>query len=150
MDQSLRMPLGIATVILLPMKTGVSIPDDDFYAVEELCQQLVLSRSELYARAIAAFPERQCATGVKMALDAIYALEDPCLDPEQGGLQALSLPQEEWGCFRGGTVALASRTDGHRPGGEGSGSGVILVANVANGIIWQAAPLRIFRTIFMG
>ena len=53
------------------MKTAISIPDDMFYAAEELSQQLGLSRSELYPRAVAAFLEHQRATGVKEALDAI-------------------------------------------------------------------------------
>jgi metal-responsive CopG/Arc/MetJ family transcriptional regulator len=86
----------MTTVILTPMKTAVSIPDDVFYAAEELSERLGLSRSELYAKAIAAFLEHQRATGVKEALDAIYAVEDSRLDPVLVGLQALSLPTEEW------------------------------------------------------
>jgi metal-responsive CopG/Arc/MetJ family transcriptional regulator len=78
------------------MKTAVSIPDDVFYAAEELSERLGLSRSELYAKAIAAFLEHRRATGVKEALDAIYAVEDSRIDPVLVGLQALSLSPEEW------------------------------------------------------
>ena len=78
------------------MKTAISIPDDMFYAAEELSQRLGISRSELYTRAVAAFLEHQRATGVKEALDAIYAVEDSWLDPVLARLQALSLPPEEW------------------------------------------------------
>lgn len=95
-DQSLRLTLGITAVILLPMKTAVSIPDDVFYAAEELSRRLGLSRSELYTKAVAAFLEHQRATGVKEALDAIYAVQDSRLDLELVRLQALSLPREEW------------------------------------------------------
>jgi metal-responsive CopG/Arc/MetJ family transcriptional regulator len=78
------------------MKTAISIPDDVFYAAEELSQRLGLSRSELYAKAVVAFLQLQRATGVKEALDAIYAVEDSRLDPVLVRLQALSLPPEEW------------------------------------------------------
>ena len=78
------------------MKTAISIPDDVFYAAEELSQRLGLSRSELYTRAVAAFLPHQRATGVKEALDTIYAVEDSRLDPILVRLQALSLPHEEW------------------------------------------------------
>ena len=78
------------------MKTAISIPDDMFYAAEELSQRLGVSRSELYTRAVAAFLEHQRATGVKEALDAIYAVEDARLNPVLARLQALALPREEW------------------------------------------------------
>jgi hypothetical protein len=67
-----------------------------FYAAEELCQRLGLSRSELYTRALAAFLKHQRALGVTEALDAIYAVEDSRLNPVLVRLQALSLPPEEW------------------------------------------------------
>jgi metal-responsive CopG/Arc/MetJ family transcriptional regulator len=78
------------------MKTAISIPDNVFYAAEELSQRLGLSRSELYTRAVAAFLQHQRATGVQEALDAIYAVEDSQLDPALMRLQALSLLREEW------------------------------------------------------
>jgi metal-responsive CopG/Arc/MetJ family transcriptional regulator len=80
----------------MPMKTAISIPDELFYAAEELSQRLGLSRSEFYTKAVAAFLEHQRATGVKEALDAIYAVEDSRLDPVLVTLQAVSLPREEW------------------------------------------------------
>ncbi len=78
------------------MKTAISIPDNVFYAAEELSQRLGLSRSELYTRAVAAFLQHQRATGVQEALDAIYAVEDSQLDLALMRLQALSLLREEW------------------------------------------------------
>jgi metal-responsive CopG/Arc/MetJ family transcriptional regulator len=85
------------TVVILPgMKTAISIPDDVFYAAEELSRRLGLSRSELYTKAVTAFLQQQRTTGVKEALDALYAVEDSRLAPELARLQALSLPREEW------------------------------------------------------
>jgi len=78
------------------MKTTISIPDDLFYAAEDLSRRLGLSRSELYSRAVAAFLQQQRATGVQEALDAIYASEDSQLNPVLAQLQALSLPLEAW------------------------------------------------------
>jgi metal-responsive CopG/Arc/MetJ family transcriptional regulator len=78
------------------MKTAISIPDDVFYAAEELSQRLGLSRSELYTRAVAAFLKHQRTAGVKEVLDGVYAVEDSRLDPVLKRLQALSLPREEW------------------------------------------------------
>ena len=39
------------------MKTAISIPDEIFEAAEEVAQQLSLSRSELYAKAVKSFVE---------------------------------------------------------------------------------------------
>ena len=78
------------------MKTAVSIPDEIFDAAEELVRRLQLSRSELYARAVAAFVERQRRVGVTARLDAVYAAEDGRLDPPLERLQQEALPREEW------------------------------------------------------
>ena len=37
------------------MKTAISLPDDLFDSADELAQQLGVSRSELYARAVAEY-----------------------------------------------------------------------------------------------
>jgi metal-responsive CopG/Arc/MetJ family transcriptional regulator len=78
------------------MKTAISIPDDVFQAAEELSKRLGMSRSELYARAVAAFIKSHKRKRVKETLDAIYATEDSRLEPALMALQALSLPREEW------------------------------------------------------
>jgi metal-responsive CopG/Arc/MetJ family transcriptional regulator len=78
------------------MKTAISIPDDVFQAAEELSKRLGMSRSELYAKAVATFVKGHKSTRVKEALDAIYMTEDSRLDPALMALQALSLPKEAW------------------------------------------------------
>jgi metal-responsive CopG/Arc/MetJ family transcriptional regulator len=78
------------------MKTAISIPDNVFQAAEELAKRLGMSRSELYAKAVATFVKSHKSTRVKETLDAIYATEDSHLDPALTALQALSLPKEDW------------------------------------------------------
>lgn len=78
------------------MKTAISIPDEIFDAAEELARKLEVSRSELYARAVAAFVERQRRENVTARLDAVYAVEDEGLDPALERLQHEALPREDW------------------------------------------------------
>jgi metal-responsive CopG/Arc/MetJ family transcriptional regulator len=78
------------------MKTAISIPDNIFQAAEELSKRLDMSRSELYAKAVAMFVKGHKSTRVKETLDSIYTTEDSRLDPALMALQALSLPKEEW------------------------------------------------------
>ena len=78
------------------MKIAISIPDDVFQAAEELSKCLGMSRSELYAKAVAMIVKDHKSTRVKETLDAIYTAEDSRLDPALMALQALSLPKEEW------------------------------------------------------
>ena len=78
------------------MKTAISMPDDIFQAAEELSKRLGMSRSELYAKAVAAFVKSHKSTRVKETLNTIYATEDSRLDPALMAFQALSLPKEDW------------------------------------------------------
>src|SRR4029453_9447873 len=78
------------------MKPAISHPDDFFSAAEELLKRLGMSRSELYAKAVAMFVKGHKSTRVKETLDAIYTTEDSRLDPALVALQALSLPKEKW------------------------------------------------------
>ena len=78
------------------MKTAISIPDRIFKAADRAAKRLKISRSELYARAISAFLERQEDREVTQALDAIYAKESSTLDPVLKALQKASIPREEW------------------------------------------------------
>lgn len=80
------------------MKTAVSIPDKVFEEAERLAQERGVSRSELYAQAIAEYVKDQRFAGVRERLDAIYeaAPEVSEVDPLIERLQAASLPKEEW------------------------------------------------------
>jgi len=80
------------------MKTAISLPDEIFEEAERLARQRGMSRSELYARAVAEFVKGERFLGVRERLDSVYAA-DPNgsrLDPALGEMQARSLPKEQW------------------------------------------------------
>lgn len=78
------------------MKTAISIPDEVFVAADELARRLGISRSELYATAVAEFIAEHRASGVRERLDAVYEAVDSELDESVARLQSSSLPQEDW------------------------------------------------------
>lgn len=78
------------------MKTAVSLPDPVFAAAEKLAAELHMSRSQLYATAIAEFVAERRERQVTAELDEVYAEERAGLDPQLTELQLRSLPREEW------------------------------------------------------
>ena len=78
------------------MKTAISIPDKVFRSADALAKRLGVSRSELYANAIAEFLSKHQARQVTARLDAVYAEEDSSLAPDLLQFQANSLAREEW------------------------------------------------------
>jgi len=78
------------------VKTAISIPDDVFKRAEELAERLEVSRSQLYAQAIAEYTERHSAQRVREKLDEVYRDNKSDLDPVLAIMQSISLPPEEW------------------------------------------------------
>ena len=81
------------------MKTAISIPDDVFNDAERAAKKLGVSRSELYASAVAEFIERYRREGITEKLDEIYADEkgmESSLDPKLRALQLKTLVKEDW------------------------------------------------------
>ncbi len=78
------------------MKTAISLPDDLFRAGDALAKRMKVSRSELYARALAEYVAKYRADRLTQRLNAVYAAEDSTLDPGLGRLQARSLARDEW------------------------------------------------------
>lgn len=78
------------------MKTAISIPDKVFSSADALAKSLGLSRSELYATAVAEFLSKHQDRQVTARLDSVYAEEDSSLSPGLTQLQAKSLAREEW------------------------------------------------------
>jgi metal-responsive CopG/Arc/MetJ family transcriptional regulator len=78
------------------MKTAVSLPDPLFEAADGLAQKLGMSRSELYARALAAFLKAHDKNGITQALDRVYTAEDSTLDPAVARLQSSALSRDDW------------------------------------------------------
>ncbi len=78
------------------MKTAVSIPAPIFQAAEQAKRRLRMSRSELYAKAIAEFVLEHGAEGVTEALDRIYKGIPSDLDPLLARLQSRSIARKRW------------------------------------------------------
>ena len=78
------------------MKTAISIPDPIFSAAERLAKRLRVSRSKLYAAAMAKFIEAHKSEGVTVALNKVYAMERSSVDKALAAIQAASVPREKW------------------------------------------------------
>jgi metal-responsive CopG/Arc/MetJ family transcriptional regulator len=78
------------------MKTSVSLPDDLFRRAEATARRLRVSRSELYAKAIAEFLERQRGNGIMERLNEVYSRHQAKVDPGLHEAQLKSLPKDEW------------------------------------------------------
>ena len=78
------------------MKTAISIPDDIFKSADELAGQMGVSRSELYARAVAEYLAKHRDSDVTARLNDVYAKEDSTLHPKLRRAQARSLTPGEW------------------------------------------------------
>lgn len=80
------------------VKTAISIPDAVFEEAERLAKERGVSRSELYAEAVAEYVKGQRFAGVRERLDAVYesAPDESDLDPLIERAQSASLPKEEW------------------------------------------------------
>jgi metal-responsive CopG/Arc/MetJ family transcriptional regulator len=78
------------------MKTAISLPDALFRSGDALARRLGVSRSELYARALAEFLAKHKADQITQRLNAVYATESSRLDPAVAEAQARTLPREAW------------------------------------------------------
>ena len=80
------------------MKTAVSIPDRVFESAERLAARLGVTRSELYAKALAALVEKHREDVVTSQLNEIYGPkgETSSVDLDVVRLQSGSLPREKW------------------------------------------------------
>lgn len=78
------------------MKTAISIPDRVFEAAEAIAQQLGVSRSEFYTKALQAYLQKYSRSERLARLNEIYAEAPSDADPAMAKMQAMSLPREEW------------------------------------------------------
>ena len=78
------------------MKTAVSLPEDIFQQAEAAARKLRMSRSQLYARAIAEFLEHSQTESVTARLNEVYAGKPARLDSAFHGAQVKSLPKDSW------------------------------------------------------
>lgn len=78
------------------MKTAISLPDALFTSGDRLAKRLGVSRSELYARALAEFVAKHKGSDVTRRLDAVYAEAESRLDAAVMAAQLKTLPREPW------------------------------------------------------
>ena len=78
------------------MKIALSIPDELFDSGETLSKRLGVSRSRLYATALAEFVAKHQSRKVTERLNAVYATQDSRLPASLRRLQGRSLARETW------------------------------------------------------
>lgn len=78
------------------MKVALSIPDELFASGENLSKRLGVTRSRLYAIALAEFVAKNRGRKITERLDAVYRTEDGRLPPAIRRLQRRSLPRGPW------------------------------------------------------
>ncbi|WP_448604631.1 hypothetical protein [Thermoleptolyngbya sp.] len=78
------------------MKTAISLPDSVFEEAEIVAEQLGLSRSELYTKALQAYLRKYNRRQMLIQLNQVYDQESSALDPEIAKMQLMSLPHEDW------------------------------------------------------
>jgi len=78
------------------MKTAVSLPDHLFRMAEVTARRLQVSRSELYARAIAEFLEGQQGNAITERLNDLYSRHPAKVDAGLHRAQLKSLGKDAW------------------------------------------------------
>ena len=78
------------------MKVALSIPDELFESAEALGKRLGVSRSRLYATALADFVAKNRGRKITERLNSVYSSEDSQLPTAVRRLQSRSLTREQW------------------------------------------------------
>jgi predicted transcriptional regulator len=80
----------------MSMKTAVSLPDDLFRQAETTARRLRVSRSELYAKALAEFLKRQHGDAITERLNDVYSRHPAKVDSALHRAQLKSLERDAW------------------------------------------------------
>jgi len=78
------------------MKTAISIPDPIFQSAEIMAQQLAISRSELFTKAISEYLEVHKYQDVTESLNQVYTEVPSSLDEKLTDMQFNSIKKEIW------------------------------------------------------
>ncbi len=78
------------------MKTAISLPDLLFEEADLVATRLGISRSQLYASALAEYLARHRESGITDALDRVYASENAAGDVAQNRAARAALRRAEW------------------------------------------------------
>ncbi|MGA7239644.1 MAG: hypothetical protein WBY44_28445 [Bryobacteraceae bacterium] len=78
------------------MKTAVSMPDELFRLAEIAARRLQVSRSELYAKAVAEFLKQQDGSAITERLNSVYSQRPAKVDSALHSAQLKSLEKDAW------------------------------------------------------
>lgn len=78
------------------VKTAVSVPDPLFRRAEAEARRMRVSRSQLYATALAEFLEKRDDDAITEQLNKVYSRLDATVDPVLERMQFASLPKDNW------------------------------------------------------
>ena len=78
------------------MKVALSIPDQLFRSAETLSKRLKVSRSRLYANALADFVAKHQGRKLTDRLNAVYATEESRFPTQVRRVQRRSLERDSW------------------------------------------------------
>ena len=78
------------------MKTAISIPDELFSSADSLARKLGVSRSRLFATALAEYLAKHRTAKVTERLNAVYASEPSELDRTTRRAQRRIIARSEW------------------------------------------------------
>ncbi|MBI4179811.1 hypothetical protein HY522_10365 [bacterium] len=78
------------------MKTAISIPDGVFRSADRVARELRLSRSELYAQAVAYFIEAYRRRNVTAALNRVYSKTESAVEDGWSRMQDEAAGAEGW------------------------------------------------------
>lgn len=78
------------------MKTAISIPDKLFRAADQYAKSHGVSRSQLFAQAVAQYLEQHPTDHITKQLNAVYASEPSEMDETISTMQFSAIKKEEW------------------------------------------------------
>ncbi len=78
------------------MKTAISIPDELFESADALAERLGVSRSHLYASAVAEYLAKHVEAKVTDRLNSVYAGQSSQLGPDVREAQRRTIERSEW------------------------------------------------------
>ncbi len=78
------------------MKTAISLPDELFLSVNDLAKRQGVSRSELFAVAVADYLAKHRDADVTSRLNEVVARESSAVDPALRAAQARSVRSTKW------------------------------------------------------
>ena len=90
------LPVPVIPRYTISMKTAISLPDEIFESADALAERLGLSRSELYATAVAEYLAKHRGEDVTARLNDVFADHASGVDPAVRSAQARSIGRSEW------------------------------------------------------